>query len=150
MTDKKNTRLARIDIAIAKKLTKPLNPLAIKQLLEHVFSVLSSIRKQRNSQQAKQLTFDIGDFVMRAYISQFSNNDYYPAKKLTNQNEALTQKQTKLLMQIEKKKLDSEHVLLLQKGMTLLEEGKKAQSKNELAKAWIYFFQTKLLFDEVL
>ena len=150
ITDKKNTRLARIDIAIAKKLTKPLNPLAIKQLLEHVLSVLSSIRKQRNSQQAKQLTFDIGDFVMHTYISQFSNNDYYPAKKLTNQIETLNQKLTKLLTQIEKKNPDSEHLLLLQKGMTLFEEGRTALSKNERAKAWIYFFQTKLLFDEVL
>ncbi len=148
ITDKKNTRLARIDVAIAKKLTKPLNPLAIKQLLEHVLSVLSSIRKQGNLQ-AKQLTFDIGDFVMRVYIAQFSRNDYYPVKKLTNQSEALTQKQTRLLTQIEKKKPNSAHILLLQKGIALFEEGKKALTNNELAKAWIYFFQTKLLFNEV-
>lgn len=147
---KPSIRRIRIELVLVKMALERRNYFIVQNRLEEMLSSLSQVRRKAKTE-VVNLSLDTGNLIMQIYSMLLSDKPKFFHEKTLNKTQAFLEKQQQRILEtIEKKKVDTLHIIFYQKGGIYFETGKAALSKKELAKAAINFLQAKLLFNEVL
>lgn len=151
--NQRDVRKLHIAVEIARLHFKKRNNFIVKIQLENLLSELSDVRERTSSSTIIQQTLDIGKSIQFAYIALFSPElTFFPEHIRIPQKNGLERKNNDRKYSIEQKlnqkKLSQTQLLLYQEAQNNYQIAQTAFMNKEYTKAYIYFYQAKLLFEE--
>jgi len=154
-TTPKNIYNLRATIGISRLYAKKKNSFIAKIQLERLLLDLSLLRRRTNSAELIQQTIDVGKTIQYAYISSFTRMPIYfsehiriPQKNETHRTN--TEVSRSIEQKLNKKIISQTQLLLYQEAQANFQIAQSAFQNKEFTKAYIYYFQAKLLFSESL
>jgi len=154
-TTPKNIYKLRANIEIIRMYIKKKNSFIAKIQLERLLLDLSQLRRQTSSEALIQQTIDVGKTIQYAYVASFTQMPTYfpeyiriPQRDEINRNNIETSRFIE--QKLNKKLISQTQLLLYQEAQVNFQIAQTAFQNKEFTKAYIYYFQAKLLFVESL
>lgn len=153
--DKKDLYKLQIPIKIARIHITKKNNFILKIQLEILLSELSSLRKKIPDKTIIEQTLNVATSIQLAYSSLFEKETEFFSKKIRTFQKNDLEFYSKKLLDLLNKKLINNHLsisklLIYKEAQNNFQIAQTAYSNKEYARAYIYFYQAKLLFDESL
>lgn len=151
-TSTKAIQRLRIPIIIAKRYVQKKNLFIVKIQLEQILLELSHLRRNDSSVELLQQTLDVAKTIQSVYSTSFKSHPFFPDHITKQQQYNVDQeklREDRILGEISKKKaVNTTQLLLLQEAQSNVSAAQEAYSNKAWSKAYVYYFQAHLLYQE--